>query len=709
MNRWCRCPAWSSATVGRPDVAKAGKKGRSLAAVQRDVARAQAAHAKGDISTAMRLLKEVLSRNARNAEALVLLAHCFFDQRRPEAAAKLLHEALNLQPRHLPTYALLAASYRAAGQVGAALQVSQQALEIDPYDLDTLRHQAMAALDLKRIELAEASAEAIQARVPGDYDALFVLAQSRYLAGDLDGARREANRLLKAHPRTLAGWRILANVETQSGNGQGAIKALRHALSMQDQPDAWQQLLLAQHVNGEWTSIDETRRRMEAGVRAHLAGRVTMRADPMNLLNVSNDGELMKRAFMDVGRRIWRSRSLARDALAKLPRVARQPGERLRIAYLSSNFRNHPLATATRSIFQHHDRERFEVFVYATRPDDSSDDRKAIASSVEHFVELFPFTEEEAARRIIDDGIHVLVDPDGHSSNADIGVLALRPAPVQCHWLGTPFTWGSREVIDYVLADPVILLREHERLYVEKVARLPRCYFPCNEHLPRVAEEIEVTRGDVGLPSDAFVFASFCRTFKLNPETFDDWAKILERTTGSVLWLSARDDFARDNLRREMVRRGIDGERIVFAPQARDHSFHIARQAAADLSLNNLPYGAHSTTMDSLAAGTPVLTVTGPLFPGRAASSMLLDIGLPELVCDTREDYIDRAVDLASKPERLTAIRERLRAKMAAGPLAERNRQFARALEDAFETMWRRHEAGEPPASFDVARVKPSP
>ncbi len=371
---------------------------------------------------------------------------------------------------------------------------------------------------------------------------------------------------------------------------------------------------------------------------------------------------------------------------------------RLKIGYVSADFREHPTAHLMRGLFRCHDRERFEICVYSLRGDDGSAYYRQIRDDSERFVDLSTADNAAAARRIRADGVHVLVDLMTYTNYARPEIFALRPAPVQAGWLGFPGSSGAT-YLDYLLADPVVLPADQTRFYTEQPAYLPECY-QVNDRWQEIAET-GCRRGEHGLPEKGFVFCCFNQIQKLEPVMFAVWMRILGRVPASVLWLYARSEEAQDRLRATADAHGIAGERLIFAgplPKAR----HLERHRLADLFLDTRLYNAHTTASDALWAGLPVLTCPGESFPARVAASLLQAVGLPELITGSLEEYEDRAVRLATVPTELAGLRAKLADNRLRAPLFDTER-FARHLERAYLSMWERHAQGSLPGPIRVA------
>jgi predicted O-linked N-acetylglucosamine transferase (SPINDLY family) len=372
--------------------------------------------------------------------------------------------------------------------------------------------------------------------------------------------------------------------------------------------------------------------------------------------------------------------------------------DRIRVAYLSADFRNHAVAGLTVGLFEHHDKSRFEVTGIAIGPTDDSPLRRRLENAFEYFLDASNRTEADIANVIRNREVDIVVDLMGHTQYSQLGILARRPAPIQVHYLGYPGTLGT-SYIDYLLADSTVVPDEHRPFYSEHVVWLPDSYFASDNR--RTIASHTPTRQEAGLPENGFVFCSFNNAYKITPKIFRIWLRLLQATPDSVLWLSQADSIAQNNLRREAERGGVSAQRLIFAPKLPEISDHLARHRLADLFLDTLPYNAHTTASDALWAGLPVLTCLGETFAGRVAASLLRAVGLAELVTSSLEDYETLALKLARDAARLSKIKDKLACNRDTYPLFNTAR-FTRHIEAAYTMMWQANQDGRATAPFAV-------
>ncbi len=373
-----------------------------------------------------------------------------------------------------------------------------------------------------------------------------------------------------------------------------------------------------------------------------------------------------------------------RDALAFTHNS--QAKSKLKIGYLSADFRLHPLAFLITELIENHDRTQFEITAYSYGADDKTDVRKRLIDAFDHFWDIRTLNDSEAATKIHQDGIDILVDLTGYTQSSRTGIAVLKPAPIQINWLGFAGTMGAfadgKPLFDYALVDKITA--PNADAFSEKLLYLP-CYQPNNKRT--IAKQS--AKNDHDLPQDSFVFCCFNQTFKITPDVFAVWMRLLEQVPNSVLWLLACNPWAKANLEKEAELAGIDKGRLIFAARTSSDA-HLERQQHADLFLDTIPYNAHTTASDALSVGLPVLTCKGDTFSASVAASLLGHIGLPGLVCSTLATYEEKALYFAQNQEALTKLKSKLNTKKESADLFNA-KKFARSLESQYATVWQSH------------------
>jgi protein O-GlcNAc transferase len=532
----------------------------------------------------------------------------------------------------------------------------------------------------------------------------------------------------------------LGNVHQAMDEMEEAIDCYRKAVDLEfDDPNALVNMALAMRGRGRMLeAADALRQAVDASPDHYRAtsslvhhlqymcewdplAKLAPRLDEMTRQALEKGEDIAESPFENVTRHPDPARNLAiagrwaaniEKAITSLPEAGiretfrfeerrRKPADKLVVGYLSHDFCNHPVAHLMLSLFQLHDRNRFAIHAYSYGKDDGSPYRKLIRKRADKFVDIREMGHIDAARRIHEDGVDILIDLMGYTKHNRLGICALRPAPVQATYLGYPGTTGAK-FIDYLISDRIVTPPEHAPYYSERLVRLPHTYIVTDGAQPVATPP---SRSEAGLPEDAFVFCSFNQPYKIEPVLFDIWMNLLRQIPDSVLWMPRRYDPVPDNLRREARKRGVDGDRIVFAGKVPAKSGHLARLSLADLGLDPRIYNGHATTLDTLWAGVPVVTRIGGHFASRAAASFLDAVGLPELIANDAAEYEALALRLAREPEDLAELRKKLAGNLRTFPLFDTPR-FARNLEAAFERMWDVFRRGESPRPLDIPDVR---
>ncbi len=638
----------------------------------------------GDNAEAMRLIGAALRLNPRSVEALESFAGVLYTLGRYEEALAACDDALRIEPDHLEVLGNRGHALLALARYEDALRSYDRALDVAPGHMSALNKYGNSLLLLRRNKEALAVFDQALALATKHSEVL------RRRTAALRALRRESEAAESNRADTATSHRAetLFNRGTALlalGHTEEAVESYQEARAL-DHPGAVSMLAYCSLAIADWAEAakhaDALKRRIAEGAFV----------DP-----------LMSIAFgFDPSVQLKTARSAARILVPVRPKpfvhsTAGQP-DRLRIAYLSSDFRQHPVGFAIAELLERHDRSRFEVIGVSYGPDDASDVRARIAHACDRFHDVATDADATIAGLLHDLRVNIVVDLNGPTAGYRPGILASRPVPIQASYLGYAGTTGT-DFTDYLLADETVLPFDQQPFFSESIAYLPDCYF-ANDATRRPAPEIP-GRSKLGLPDRGLVFCCFNKSYKIAAPMFDLWMRLLARLQDSVLWLSEMNELAAANLCRAAAARGVDPARLIFAPRMDRMEDHLARHGAADLFLDTLPYNAHSTACDALWAGLPVLTCAGSAFAGRVGASMLKAAGLSELVTHGLADYEAMALRLAADPALLSSIRRKLADNRTTCALFDSDR-FRRHLEAAYATMWDIYRRGERPHTFHV-------
>ncbi len=495
-------------------------------------------------------------------------------------------------------------------------------------------------------------------------------------------------RALAANPEFAEAWNARGNVLFERRQFSAALAAYDTAAGLKPGLDyaAGTRILAKLHMC-DWSNLDA-----EIGACLAEVRQGKLAATPFALLALPASAAEQQQC----------ARRYVEDRLAAMPSSPHQPHihDRIRLAYLSADFGDHPVAYLAAGLYEKHDRSRFEITGISFGRDRTSPMRERLQAAFDRFIDVADKSEHEIAELMRELEIDIAVDLMGHTRNGRPGIFARRPAPVQVSYLGYLGTMGAG-CIDYVIADAVALPFDQQNYYSEQIVHLPDCFLVNDDRL--AIAPITPTRDEVGLPDGGFVFCSFNNSYKLAPSIFRLWMRLLHAVDGSVLWLAEANPEMAVNLRREAQSCGIDPGRIVFASHV-PLAEHMARQRLADLFLDTTPYNAGATAAAALWSGVPLLTVLGSTFVGRMAASMLQAVGVPELVSGSLADYEARALKIATDQAYCASLRQRLSRNRETFPLFNTAR-FARQIENVYGTMWQRYRDGLRPASFAVEAI----
>jgi predicted O-linked N-acetylglucosamine transferase (SPINDLY family) len=489
------------------------------------------------------------------------------------------------------------------------------------------------------------------------------------------------DRAIELKPNLAEAYFNRAGLQCILSDFPGAIESYSQVLALDPSlPFVLGHLQLARMQLCDWGDFGVHLARLTAGLEL---GEAVSAPLPMQV--VSDSPALQRRAA-----EIW-TRATCPPNPALPPIAKRRRHDKLRIGYFSGDFRGHAVSYLTAGIFETHDRSRFEVLAFSFSADTQDEMRDRLKRAFDRFIDVRGMTDEEVVRLARSLEIDIAVDLGGFTLGGRPGIFALRAAPLQLGYLGYLGTIAA-PYMDYLIADQCIVPESHREHYAEKIIYLES--YQANDSKREVVEE-SFTRGELGLPAGGFVFCCFNANYKITPSTFDGWMRILRGVPGSVLFLYAGNETAERNLRREARSRGVDAGRLVF-DKWRPRREYLARFHVADLFLDTLPYNAGTTASDALWVGLPVLTCMGESFAGRVAGSVLRAIELPELIATSQEQYERMAVELATDPERLAAIRGKLAHNRGHAPLFDTVR-MTRSLESAYDRIYARYHDGLPP------------
>ena len=600
----------------------------------------------GHVAPAEQLLLHYLTQAPTDPVAVYSLAVIWLRMPNLAPALDLLERAVNAGTDFAPLWFAHATVLVKVGRRDDALQSYQRAIDLKPDYGDAMINSGVLLRDLQQ----------------------HVAALTRF------------QQVLALQPDNVMALSNAATLMTEFKRGEEAVAMLERLVQLAPEHDYALGMLCHEKLQGcDWQGFEALSQRVIDGVRA---GRRSSKS--LGLMALSDSAEDHQRC----ARLFAQQRYPA--AAAPLWTGERYRHDRIRVAYVSPDLREHPVGHLMAGIFERHDKARFETTGLSLGVDDGSRLRERMTRAFDQFIDARQMTAVQIAALLREREIDIVVDLAGYTADSRSEIFTWRPAPVQVNFLGYPGTMGL-SCMDYILADRHVIPPEHWRFYDEQVVYLPDAYLPPASNL-QIAETTP-SRADCGLPPTGVVFCSFNHDYKILPAVFAVWMRLLLQVPGSVLWLMSRSERSQRNLRASAQAAGIDPDRLVFAQRVPRVEDHLARYRVADLFLDTHPYNAHSTAADALLAGLPVLTCSGQSFPSRVAGSLLQAAGLPELVTHTVADYEQLALALARDPDRLAALKARLVERQRDSALFDVD-AFTRHLETAYLAMWRQSQLG---------------
>jgi protein O-GlcNAc transferase len=634
---------------------------------------------------------QVLAKAPSNFDALKLLGFIAGGENDYAAAADYLARAVRVKPDFIEGWYYLATSHLRLNRPHQAIDCFDTAVRRYPKFFEAQHDLGLALASVNQFDRARQAFEAACTIRPDSTEAWLNLGIALGKLGKFAAEIACCRKVLQLAPDHAITAGNLATALLQNKQFEDAIAAYRDNFRRGLEVDfARGNLVYAQLHSGSWDGIAADIADLQADVQA---GKDCV--EPFVYAAISDSpADQMKLAVQYAAAHY----PVQEEALAKDFDWGRAIGVdgKIRIAYLSADFHAHATAILMLDIFRSHDRGRFHVCGISFGVDDGSDLRKKVVAAFDEFIDVRGLNDADAAALIRAKDIAIAVDLKGYTAEARPGILAYRPAPIQVNYLGHPATMGA-PYIDYLIADRFTVPPQEEMFYTESIALMPDTYQANGRN--RQPATSGRTRGDYGLPADAFVFCSFNNPYKNNPRTFDVWMSLLEQLPHSVLWLLANPVLEK-NLRLEAERRGVEAARLVFAPRV-SQADYLERLAHADLFLDSLPYGAHTTASDALWMNVPVITCVGTAFPGRVGQSILHAIDLPELIAHSLEEYRELALSYARDPAKLAALRDKLRRHVESKPLFD-GPGFTRNLETLYEKMADNHRSGAGPRRIAI-------
>ena len=677
----------------------------------------------GQLNEAAEKFRKVLELNPQHFGATENLGLCLLKLNKLTEAEKIYTEALKLDSDCYPVLRALGTIAFKLNKYDQAALYLGKAREINLGDSSVNAQCGYALYKLNKMTEAHGVLSAARKSHPNNYLAWAYHGQIYYELKQYAESLKLLDVVLKLNSDLGEAWSYRALNCTELGLGDEAILSFKKAIELEPEnalhwanlavyyvrneqkdkaiecfsrcyeisPESGNYLGALLHMkkySGDWNEYESMVEKIKRGIAN---GKFVV--FHFDLLSISDSEEELK------SNAIINSRSFPSSSLPLINFPKKKRTSKIKVGYLCGEYRNHAITVCLVGVIESHNHSEFEFIAFDDTPDDGSEVRQRILKAFDCVYDIRGMNDVEATQFIRQKEIDILIDLNGFADRPRPGVLKNRAAPVQVNYLGYPGTQGV-DYMDYLIADPTVIPVSSQSYYNEKIAYLPHTYMPNDFGKDREIKQ-SLSRREYGLPEEGFIFSCLNISYKITPQIFDVWMNILRRVPGSFLWLPKSNEPFQKNIRREAEQRGINPERIIFAPRIAERMKYIARYRVAGLFLDTLPYNAHATASDALWAGAPLLTCVGKTLPGRVAAGILKALDVHELITDSLKDYEDRAVELATHPEKLSAIKAKIRNNRYTTPLFD-TAQYTKHLEGLYKEMFRRFQEGLPPDHIEA-------
>ncbi len=624
---------------------------------------------------AIKYYKKALEIDPENSDVMNDLGVAYKDCGSFEDAIESYKKALEIDPKNSYLHSNLGVSYKVIGRLDDAIQSYKKAIAINPNDHDYHNNIGIIYSEVGRLDDAIQSYEKAIAINPNYADALNNMAITLTKLNRLEEACQFNDKALKIKPDYSEGFAIQGRIFTELNQLENALSSFEKAHTLNPELAYTLGTILNTKMNlCNWTGLSD--KLEELKVKINNKERVIV---PFDLLSLIDDPSLQGKTSVIYAN----DKFLKNDSLAKINFYPNH--QKIRIGYFSADFNLHPVARLTAELYETHDKSQFEIHAFSFGPDTNDEMNLRIKKGVDQFHDVKDKSNKEIALLARSLEIDIAVDLGGFTADSRTGVFALSAAPIQISYIGVLSTMGA-EYYDYLVAGQGMIPMENQKYYSEKIVYLPSYQVNDSKEL---LPNIYFSRKDLGLPDEGFIFCCFNNTYKITPQIFDSWARILDNVENSVMMIYISNEIAKKNLIKEITHRGIDSKRLIFTEKL-PRAEYLARYRLADLFLDTHPYNAGTTASDALRMGLPILTLNGDSFNSREAASIISAVNLPEMITSTIEEYESLAIELANNPKKYELLKKKLASNLPNAPLFD-TEEFTKNLESAYEIMVKKY------------------
>ena len=638
---------------------------------------ALALHQHGQLVQAEEIYRQIHQLDPANSDALHLLGVIAKQRGDFQSSVEMISQAIEFNPEIASYYSNLGLALQGLKQLDAAVASYDKAINLKLDYAEAYSNRANALQELQQFDAALANYNKAIVLKPDYAEAYSNRGNALKALKQLDVALASYDKAIDLWPEYAEAYANRGNVLIELNQLDTAVASYHKAIHLEPElPYLLGMRQYAKMLICNWENFDSTILELERKIHRKVK---TSPCLPALALPISPSEQRQVAELWSTDNHPYN------PSLGQIVKSAR--AQKIRIGYYSADFIEHPVSILTAGLFEHHDRTRFELIAFSFGPDIYDEMRRRISSAFDKFIDVRAHSDNQVAELSRALQIDIAIDLGGHTDNCRTGIFAFRAAPIQLSYIGYLGTMGA-DYYDYLIADKTIIPTESQTYYCEKIVYLPS--YQVNDSKQKIPLP-SVSKQDLNLPSEVFVYCCFNASYKITPSTFDGWMRVLKLVPKSVLFLYASNQSVVENLKSEADKRGVNPNRLIFGEQLKREAY-MARYRAADLFLDTLPYNAGATASDALWAGLPVLTCIGESFASRVAASLLYAIGLPELVTETQSDYEALAIDLGNNPDKLKTIKDKLEKNRLTTPLFDTPR-FAKNIEAAYTKMYERYHA----------------
>ena len=641
----------------------------------------------GNLKTAELYLNQALKLNPKNTHALRFLGVIAAQQDQWEKALDFFRRSIKADPKNAIAYSNLGNVFLELEKYKEAIANYDKAIALDPKYAEAWSNKGNALTKLKKFESALKAYSTALLTNPNYTEAWSNKGACLGAMQLFDEAIAHVSKGIEINPNYSSAWLNLGQIYGDMGQHEQSLQSYEKALQKNPSADFLEGLTLyLKALIGDWATYQEDINSLLVNVTEGKKA-----TPPLAFLSfIDSPKDQLKVA------QIWAKNES--PTINTLAAITKYQNQKIKIAYFSADFRDHPVSYLTAELFELHNRNRFEIYGFSTRKAEASPIRTRLISSFDHFIEVDDLSDKEVAVLARQLQIDIAIDLGGHTQHARTGIFAHRAAPIQVNYLGFAGTMGAT-YIDYIIADKIVIPAEFSECYTEKKVYLPHSYMV--DDSKRQPANKKNFRAEFGLPEDGVIFCCFNNSYKFNPTRVASFAKILIGVPNSVIWVTGNNPSFRKNLIAEFAKNGIPNSRIIFADPIAAMEDHLARYQLADLFLDTSPYNAHTTALDSLKGGTPIVSLIGKSFASRVGASLLTTVGLPELIVQSEEEFIALSIKLGKDPHALQLLKEKLSNNLKITPLFDTN-LFCKHLEIGYQAMHQKHLENLPPSDIYI-------